>query len=206
MMTVKELVNLPAELHTHLEEWRDHLGEWRTHLAEWRKQIVSAAPTAQVVDSAVGIDAIRKMIHNALKASGLTGKSSGFTCTATLTLKVQKSDDPNVGVKFSVCGVRGGASAARKSASTQTLTIKFRPTEASTDTLDAGGINPGSIDQFTKAFNGLTSTLDTGDPFGTKEAVIDIDFALDDAANVSIIAGDNVKDDSTHHLQVRLVR
>jgi hypothetical protein len=205
-VTVKEPVNLPAELHAHLEEWRDHLGEWRTHLAEWRKQVDGVAPTAQIIDSEIDIDAIRKMIHNAMKESGITGKSSRYTCTATLTLKVQKSDDPNVGVKFSVCGVRGGASAARKSASTQTLTIKFMPTEASTDTLDAGGVSPGSIDQFRKAFNGLTSTLDAGHPFGTKEAVIDIDFALDESANVSILAGDDVKDDSTHHLQVSLVR
>lgn len=187
----------------HLTELREHLAEWRTRLAEWRKQVQGTAPDNQIVDSAADVDTVRRMIHSALKKAGLAGKDTQFTCTASLTLKVLKGTDGRGGVKFSVCGVKGGAGVARNSKDTQTLTITFTPTEAAVDT---SGIDDQNVNEFKSAFDGLAKVVASPDVFGTSKAVIDINFMLDNAMKMSIIAGGAIKDESTHHLSVTLSR
>jgi hypothetical protein len=181
---------------------RVNLLEWLTHRKNSRKPGEGAPGADQVVDPAAAVDQVRRMIHSALKESGLSDKNKPFTCEASLTLRVRKNDGGQGGVKFSLCGIQGDAGAARKSGRTQTLTITFVPTD---ETVDTAGIDPG-VDEFKNAFDELSKVVDTADIFGTIGAVIDIDFMLDNSLKVSIIAGCDIKDESTHHLSVKLSR
>ena len=182
---------------------RKHLDEWRIHLDEWRKQVDGTAPDNQIIDSAGDVKMARRIVHSALMKSGLGSSYTGFSCTASLTLKVLKSTDADGGVKFSVCGAKGDVGVARNSKNTQTLTIDFTPTEGQVDARDTDEQN---VDEFKSAFDGLIEAVSTADEFGTSRVVIDINFMFDAAMNVSIIAGGAIKDESTHHLSVTLSR
>lgn len=68
-----------------------------------------------------------------------------------------------------------------------------------------GNTHLSNENEFDTAFEQLQPLIgDTSSDYGVQEAAIDLDFSITEDATVSILAAGDVKDDSTHHLAVKL--
>jgi hypothetical protein len=140
------------------------------------------------------IDKTCKEISSALARR--LGNLPGINANAMLSIKIEKNDDVGAQIKFTVFGVRTDAGAKRKHKSLHTVSISFAPT---------GNAYSNSENEFDTAFEQLQPLLgDTGSDYSVKEAAIDLDFSITEEGNMSILAAGEVKDESTHHLAVKL--
>ena len=148
-----------------------------------------------LVSADTTIDKICNEISAAL--AGLLKGRKDITASAIVSIKIQKSGGDGLEAKFAICGVRGHAGAQRTHQNVHTVSITFTPT---------GNAHSGSKNEFDKAFEQLQPFLDTSSDYAAQVMAIDLDFSITDQGRLSILAAGNVKDESTHHVTVKLTR
>jgi hypothetical protein len=123
------------------------------------------------------------------------GKLSESAC-ATLSIKIQKVRKEGTDFEFTVFGIRADAGVDRGHKNVHTVSITFTP---------RGNTDLSSENEFDTAFEQLQPLIgDTSSDYGVEEAAIDVDFSITEDAKVSILAAGDFKDESTHHLTVKL--
>jgi hypothetical protein len=155
--------------------------------------LVSADTTIDKTLADTTIDKICNEISGAL-ARLLKGRN-GITASAMASIKIQKSGGDGLEAKFAICGVRADAGAQRTHGNVHTVSITFTPT---------GNANSGSENEFDKAFEQLQPLLDTSSDYAAQVMAIDLDFSITEQGRLSILAAGSFKDESTHHVTVKL--
>jgi hypothetical protein len=152
----------------------------------------------------ITVNSMCTMVENALGASSLTADPS-VKIEATLTTKVVRTNEEELGLKFAVCGVRGGGGVQRTSGNTQEVTVTFDPTRPPSSDADSPATSDADGTELRTELDTLAEMIGLSDLRWTT-AAIDLDLTLDDEGKASVIAAGDVKDDSTHHLEIKLTR